>query len=115
MTLNPHIFKGAVLYMGILQVAYVSYIILVLNTSFQAKTFNWILLVLIPLYMLCLLAGVYICYFLAKCLNSVEYGRDTKPSEYIIDIILLWFFMLGIWFIQPRINKLVEADQDDSV
>lgn len=47
---------------------------------------------------------------LARILNNLEKGRVTSWSENIVEVILLWFFPVGIWFLQPRINKLVKGD-----
>ncbi len=54
----------------------------------------------------------YCIYFLAKSLKAVELQRSITSSDYIGDFLLFWFFFIGIWFIQPRINKIFgEAGQ----
>ncbi len=50
---------------------------------------------------------IYICWFIAKSLKSIELKKEATVSEYIISLILLWMLVpIGIWFIQPRINKV---------
>ncbi len=54
---------------------------------------------------------VYSLYFIAKTVKSVELQREAHFSDYIGDFFLIWFFPVGIWFIQPRINRIVQRDQ----
>jgi hypothetical protein len=51
--------------------------------------------------------GIFYSYKnVAKSLKSLEKGRQVIAGEYIIDSILFFAFPIGIWFIQPRLNKL---------
>jgi hypothetical protein len=50
----------------------------------------------------------YIFYYNAKALQSVELQRPALLSEYVGEFFLFWFFPVGLWFLQPRINKLLE-------
>ncbi|SDD20433.1 hypothetical protein [Williamwhitmania taraxaci] len=64
---------------------------------------NWIPMTLTPL--VCF--GIfYTFYNVPKSLKSLEIGRKAKLSEWIIDAILLFAFPIGIWFIQPRLNRI---------
>ncbi len=47
-------------------------------------------------------------YFAAKTIRSVELKRNARFSTFVGDFFLIWIFPVGIWFIQPRINKLIE-------
>lgn len=46
-------------------------------------------------------------YFVAKTITSVEMKKESHFSDYIGDFFLIWFFPVGIWFVQPRINKII--------
>jgi hypothetical protein len=37
-------------------------------------------------------------------------GHTATPNDYIGEFFLFWFFPIGIWFIQPRINNIVSKD-----
>lgn len=64
---------------------------------------------LIPGFMLfCIF---YLYYFAAKALTSAELGKRTSFSTHIVEIALLMSGVLGIWIIQPRVNKLYEAQK----
>jgi hypothetical protein len=54
-------------------------------------------------YIICV---AYCTSFIAENLKTAELQRQAVFSEYIIDILFIWFFILGVWFIQPRVNKL---------
>ena len=61
------------------------------------------ILFMVPIYLFFM---VKIMLFIAKNLKTAELNRDVDLNEYIVDAILIWFFPLGIWVIQPRINRL---------
>ena len=58
------------------------------------------------------LAGIYCylycAYFNAKLLNSTGQNK-VRMNEILGDIFLILFFPLGVWFIQPRLNKIVRS------
>lgn len=59
---------------------------------------------------------IYIFYKVARSLKSVEIGEKAKFSEYILYIILLAFIPIGIWIIQPKLNKIYltnESNKDE--
>jgi hypothetical protein len=42
----------------------------------------------------------------AKNLVKAETGKRVTFYDYAGPFFLLWFFPIGVWFIQPRINQL---------
>ena len=68
---------------------------------------NFLLLIFtgIPIYLGLM---IYIVLFAAKTLKSIELGRLAKIDEYAGEAFLIWMVPLGVWFIQPRLNKLTE-------
>lgn len=57
--------------------------------------------------MFCLL---YCLYFAAKTIKTVELQRETTFSDFIGEFLLIWFFPIGVWIVQPKINELVATD-----
>lgn len=55
----------------------------------------------------------FIFYFNAKALKSVELQRTALLGDYISEFFLFWFFPVGLWFLQPRINKLLEEQNTE--
>jgi len=52
--------------------------------------------------------GLYYSFYqVAKSLKSIELGREARFSECIIDAITLFALPIGVWFIQPRVNRIL--------
>lgn len=68
-------------------------------------------LIVIPLHLFAIFCNFYCLYFIAKTLKSVELEREARFSDYASEFILLWFSIVGIWIIQPRINKLFDQNR----
>lgn len=51
-------------------------------------------------------------FFTAKTIKLAELKRKLKSDEFIGDFFLLWFSFIGVWFIQPKINKLQEENNN---
>ncbi len=66
--------------------------------------FTWIF----PIHLFSMFCIFYCLYFIAKALKAVELQRPVTFGDYAGEFFLIWFFPIGIWIIQPRINKLFE-------
>ena len=51
----------------------------------------------------------YAYYSVAKSLKSIELDREAKISEFIIDAIAIFMLPIGVWFIQPRLNRILKV------
>ncbi len=65
------------------------------------------------------LIGLYIVYaflqsfgFAGRIIKSMELNRKSKKRESIGYFFLLIFFPIGIWFLQPKINKLINGTSE---
>ncbi|TXF88934.1 hypothetical protein FUA23_12820 [Neolewinella aurantiaca] len=58
-------------------------------------------------------ATIYNCYFAGKTLKSIEEGRPVKGGEVVGYVILSYFLVVGVWIMQPKINRLVETGSMD--
>ena len=65
----------------------------------------------LPIHFLSMVCIFYIMWICAKTINSIENQRPVKFSDFAGDFFLIWFFPIGIWIIQPRLNKLVENNK----
>jgi hypothetical protein len=50
---------------------------------------------------------LYCVYFIAKTIVIAKLQRAVKFNDCVGIILLLWLLPIGIWFIQPLINKLI--------
>jgi glucan phosphoethanolaminetransferase (alkaline phosphatase superfamily) len=66
----------------------------------------FVILLIIPFHLLAMACLFFQVYFIAKTLKAVENQKDVTVSDYIGEFVLVWFFFVGIWLLQPRINKM---------
>jgi hypothetical protein len=69
-------------------------------------------MLLVLLHLISMFCMLYCVYFNARALKSVELQRAVTFGDYAAEFFLIWFFPLGIWLIQPRINKLFATHGD---
>ena len=72
-----------------------------------ATLIAWIILI-IPFHFFAIFCGIYQIYFVAKTIKTAELQRSVTFSDYVGEFFMVWFYIIGIWFLQPRINKLAE-------
>ncbi|WP_299825336.1 hypothetical protein [uncultured Pontibacter sp.] len=61
---------------------------------------------LLPMHLFATFCYLYVVYFSARCIASAEKQRIVASNEYIAVLFQIMFLPIGIWFIQPRINRL---------
>jgi hypothetical protein len=66
-----------------------------------------------PFHLFAMFCMFYSLYFVSKSLVLAETGKLASFYDYAGPFFLLWFFPIGVWIIQPRINRLY--DQNRSV
>jgi hypothetical protein len=66
--------------------------------------------IVLPLHFAAVACIFYCFYFIAKTIKTVELQREVRFSEFTGEFFLIWFYPIGVWLIQPRINKIIEAD-----
>ncbi|MCJ8164111.1 hypothetical protein MKJ04_04605 [Pontibacter sp. E15-1] len=64
------------------------------------------LLLLAPLHLLATGCFLYLVYFVARSLVSVEQGRVVTGGEFAGAYLQIIFLPLGIWFLQPRLHQI---------
>ena len=69
---------------------------------------NDIISVVFPLHIFAMFCIFYVLWFNAKTIKSIEFQRSVSFGDFAGDFFLLWLFPIGIWIIQPKINKMVE-------
>lgn len=85
-----------------------------LGTGNNQEMFAWMMGIIFPLHIFCMFCIFYCLYFVAKTFKTVELQREVKFPDFAGEFLLFWFFPIGIWIMQPKINQMV-ADKDKSV
>ncbi|MBK7131113.1 MAG: hypothetical protein IPM74_11115 [Crocinitomicaceae bacterium] len=63
---------------------------------------------ILPLHLLSMFGIFHSLFFLAKTLKTAELQREVKFEDFASEFFLLWFYPIGVWIVQPKINKLVK-------
>ncbi len=72
--------------------------------------YPFVFVAIVPLHLFSVFCILYNLYFFAKVIKSIELQREALVGDYIIEFILLWFYPVGIWILQPRINILANQN-----
>jgi hypothetical protein len=97
--LNPTFFKFAIIY-PLLYIA--------LAAPFFLGPILSMIAIIIPFHFFAVFCIFYDLYFVAKHLVIAETGKSVTFYDYAGPFFLIWFFPIGIWFVQPRVNRLYE-------
>ena len=55
-------------------------------------------------------AAFVVMRFAAKSLASLELQRIAAAADYAGYMMLMWLFPVGVWFIQPKLNRIVDQN-----
>lgn len=66
------------------------------------------LALILPFNLSVMFCLIYNLYFVAKSLIIAETQKNASFYDYAGPFFLIWFFPIGVWFTQPRINQLYE-------
>ena len=60
-----------------------------------------------PFHLVGMFCFIYCLYYIARSLRTAELNRKTKFEDWFVIFLGLWFFPIGVWFIQKKIRRLV--------
>ncbi|WP_111309854.1 hypothetical protein [Confluentibacter sediminis] len=66
--------------------------------------------IILPLHLLSMFGIFYSMYFVAKTFKTVELQKQVSFGDFAGEFFLLWFYFIGIWILQPKINKMAENE-----
>ena len=58
-------------------------------------------------------ANVYSAYYVGKTLRCIEKDKALQGSDIAGYAVLSYFLMIGIWILQPKVNRLMETGRMD--
>lgn len=79
------------------------------QVAFDKLTSPYIFLAVFPFHLFAMYCMFFNLNFVSKSLALAEKGEPVSFSGYAGPFFLLWFFPIGIWFVQPRVNRLYAA------
>lgn len=86
-----------------------------LNNNPPAVGFFIGFMLIFPIHIFAMFCIFYSLYFVAKTLKTAELQREVTFSDFVGEFFLAWFFPIGVWILQPRINKMIEHLADSSI
>lgn len=110
---NLKIYKNYYLFFLFFPVIYIATTFTVLPQGFTVSTkestigASWLFFVL-PAHFFSMFSIFYLMYKAAKTIKTVELQKRVTFGDFAGEFFLLWFSPIGIWILQPKINKFVE-------
>ncbi|MFT5723556.1 MAG: hypothetical protein ACI9JN_000670 [Bacteroidia bacterium] len=73
---------------------------------------GWVgqMIMLFPMALISVGCSIYTYYHTAKTIKLVEKGNNQQKPEFIGEFFLIWFYYIGVWILQPKINKMATDD-----
>ncbi|MDP4270035.1 MAG: hypothetical protein Q8909_07895 [Bacteroidota bacterium] len=80
-----------------------------LDSTFENSPFLILqsMAIILPLHLFSMFCMFYTLYFASKTFKTVELQRQVTFSDFAGEFFLFWFFPVGVWVIQPKINKMI--------
>lgn len=77
------------------------------NQSFFSDFLEIILVLTVIVHLLSMFCMFYLIYFCSKTIKSIELDKEALLSDYLSEFLLICFFVIGIWILQPRVNRIL--------
>ena len=111
-TSNTKLFKINIIMFPILLI--ISFLLSPEQTTENTQTeFNTQMILLIPISLYMFFALFQTIVFACKTLTSIELKKEVKFSDYLVNLILILFFIIGVWVLQPKITKLIVETENN--
>jgi hypothetical protein len=116
-----HLLAGHALYQHVPEKINLSYNLFVINWVIVVAAFSIIHIVsdgqgmhftglaALPIFYI-IYAIIHLFAFPAKALRAVELKEEVRVNYYIKYFFLIVFLPVGVWFLQPRLNAIVAAE-----
>jgi hypothetical protein len=54
---------------------------------------------------------IYGLIYIGRLIRSIELGKKPSIKDHLIESVLMLFPPVGLWIIQPKLNKIIENKQ----
>ena len=71
------------------------------------RSYFYMIAFIFPLHFLAMGCSFYNIYFAAKTIKTVELQREVQFSDYVGEFFMFWFYPIGMWIVQPKINQWI--------
>lgn len=87
-----------------------AYLPMIIAGAVSFSTISWVMSIFSIVNLVAVFAMFYCLYFAAKTIKTVELQRETTFGDFVGEFFLIWFFPIGVWFLQPKINALATQE-----
>lgn len=64
--------------------------------------------IIAPFHFFAMFCIFYCLFFVAKTIKTAELQKEVRFSDFAGEFFLIWLFPIGVWLIQPKVNKIME-------
>lgn len=98
-------------------IVYITVVFILFNGGYEFnqgnyKSYGWTIAIIIPLHFFLMFSLLYVIWFIAKAIETIERKKVVGFGEYAGNFFLLWFFPLGIWWVHPKIRKIFQVKRE---
>jgi hypothetical protein len=61
---------------------------------------------IVPLHLTAMICMLYDPYFVSRSFVTAQTGKMATFQDYAGQFLLLWFYAIGVWALQPKVNEL---------
>lgn len=97
-------------YLTLIMIVVLSLAIVVPSNPFPLLQSPIAIIIIIPLHLLSIFAPFYLFYQNALIIKSIEMQYPVGLADAIGEFALFWIYPVGIWFLQPRINRIYDQE-----
>ncbi len=76
--------------------------------DFDPESFSYFFWLFMALQFIVMGCMIYLLYFAAKSVKTAQLKKKVKFGEFVGEFFLLWIYPIGVWIIQPEVNKVVD-------
>jgi hypothetical protein len=81
--------------------------------NLEPKTLFKVAAIGVPLHLFSMFCVLHSMYFVAKAIKTAELQKEVDFKDFITEFVLVWLYFVGIWVVQPQINKLVNSKENN--
>lgn len=75
--------------------------------------YGWLIYIYIPGHIISFAGYLYALHFTAYSIHVLEEQLFGRRTEYTKLLAALFFFPIGLWWTQPKINKIIKTELED--
>ena len=112
---NSFLFKALIIIPGSILILILTFCMFIavkisLDVFSMANVFMTSLFFIIPVLFVFQLSLLYCFFFVARLIKQYETKQKPKFEEFFKEFILTLLLPIGIWFLQPKINRIIGPD-----